>query len=107
MRRRPALDIEVHAIKDDISEWARGALAAQEEVPHLRREGLRLRVRGEADLARRAAQTERDQLSLGLARLDIFRHCRRAVRECCAREHGVVPLVASLLLVEDDQHSAK
>ena len=82
-------------VKDGVAERANVALAAEELVPNLICEGLRLRVGREADLARRATQGECDDLACGLTLLDILGH-ERAVGQVRARVGVVVPFVANL-----------
>ena len=91
------LDVKVDTVKNDIAKRTNGTFSAQEQVENLRGEGFRLRVRGEANLAGGAAQTQSHKFALGLAELNVRRHGRSAVRQRGTREHWVVPLAACLV----------
>lgn len=82
-------------IENSVTEWPGRAAASEEQVPHLVCESLSLGVGGEPDLACGAAQTERHELSLGLARLDVCSH-RGTGDEVGAGEDVAVPVCTSL-----------
>ena len=82
-------------IEDRTAEWTGRARSSEEDIPDVVSELLRLRIGTEGWIGSPTAQTDCDQLSLGLAGLDSGGQ-ELTVREICAGEGASVPVRAGL-----------